>query len=387
MVTVLCVAPFNSPHILPTYDRLAEIDGLNVTRACWGPLPPQRLSAGWSELPEHSEYLQPWRKFGDKLHFTQRLLWDEIVILPGFFHYSALPLQHYIRRVFSQGLTLLWSEPFLAHPRTSHSPALMSVRRLLLRGVNSTRYHFLAMGEGADRDYAKLGITKWCAWEFCFSVQMPDRPASHRRADENLPVQILYCGVLEHRKGPDLLVRALSDPSLRDERWILKVLGSGSMAEKLGRQVRDAGLSERVRFYGTLGINDTRRILFDGDILVLPSRFDGWGAVVNEAMSAGLSVVASSHVGAARTMINDGTDGFLFPSGDHIALAKVLRTLATERSVLTATKERALAKSRLFSPQTAAFRLSELCKALAAGEDPPAWEEGPCRPLGRILIR
>jgi glycosyltransferase involved in cell wall biosynthesis len=243
------------------------------------------------------------------------------------------------------------------------------------------------MGEGADRDYAKLGITNWRGWEFCFSVQMPDRPASHRRKDENRPVQILYCGVLEHRKGPDLLVRALSDQSLRCERWILKVVGSGSMAEELSRQVRNAGLSARVRFYGTLGINDTRRILFGEDVLVLPSRFDGWGAVVNEAMSAGLAVVASTQVGAARTMINDGTDGFLFPSGDHVALAKVLRTLIAERTVLAATKERALAKSRLFSPQTAAYRLSELCKALAVGKDPPAWTEGPCRSLGRIVFR
>ena len=61
------------------------------------------------------------------------------------------------------------------------------------------------------------------------------------------------------------------------------------------------------------------------DVMVLPSEYEPWALVVNEAMAAGCPVVASDVVGAAWDMVADGVCGRLFPSGDLAALTGALR--------------------------------------------------------------
>jgi glycosyltransferase involved in cell wall biosynthesis len=60
------------------------------------------------------------------------------------------------------------------------------------------------------------------------------------------------------------------------------------------------------------------------DVLVLPSDFEPWALVINEAAAAGMAVVASSVVGAAAELVRDGVNGRVFPPGDLRALADCL---------------------------------------------------------------
>jgi glycosyltransferase involved in cell wall biosynthesis len=59
-------------------------------------------------------------------------------------------------------------------------------------------------------------------------------------------------------------------------------------------------------------------------VLVLPSDFEPWAVVVQEAMAAGLVVVASDSVGSAHELIADGRSGRIFPTGDLGALQRAL---------------------------------------------------------------
>jgi glycosyltransferase involved in cell wall biosynthesis len=72
--------------------------------------------------------------------------------------------------------------------------------------------------------------------------------------------------------------------------------------------------------------------------MVLPSDFEPWAVVVNEAMAAGLVVVASDVVGAAAEMVQDGCSGRLFPTGNLDALTDVLMNV-TDANHLQAYKD------------------------------------------------
>ena len=68
------------------------------------------------------------------------------------------------------------------------------------------------------------------------------------------------------------------------------------------------------------------------DVLVLPSSFEPWGLVLNEAMCGGLPVVASDKVGAAADLVRDGVNGFVYPAGNVGALAdRLQRVLGNEQ--------------------------------------------------------
>ncbi len=62
-----------------------------------------------------------------------------------------------------------------------------------------------------------------------------------------------------------------------------------------------------------------------GDALCLPSEYEPWALVINEAVAAGLAVVASDVVGAAAELVRDGVNGKIFKSKDLADLTSALR--------------------------------------------------------------
>ena len=63
-------------------------------------------------------------------------------------------------------------------------------------------------------------------------------------------------------------------------------------------------------------------------MFVLPSRHDGWGVVVNQAIAAGLPVICSDAVGAAADLVSNGVNGYVFPSGNVEQLAEAMASFA-----------------------------------------------------------
>src|SRR5690606_39252629 len=85
-----------------------------------------------------------------------------------------------------------------------------------------------------------------------------------------------------------------------------------------------ARLGERVVWLGQRPIGDIPGLMAEADCLVLPSRHDGWGAVVSEALMAGTPALASDRCGSASAVRASGCGG-TFPAGDAEALAALLR--------------------------------------------------------------
>jgi len=138
---------------------------------------------------------------------------------------------------------------------------------------------------------------------------------------------IWYVGnILEH-KGLRTLVDALG--SIERREWRLLVVGSGPDREEVERRVREYGLSQQVRFLGQLPPGDVRRLLPAGDMLALPSRWEGLPYVILEAMAAGLPVLSTPVYGIPEAVVQ-GETGLLTPPGDAGALAVSLETLLAD---------------------------------------------------------
>ncbi len=116
------------------------------------------------------------------------------------------------------------------------------------------------------------------------------------------------------------------------------------------------------------------------DVYVLPSnRCEGWGVVVNEAMSEGAVLVANEQAGTSRTLIRHGRTGFLFEDDNIDALASVLRTLLADASLRETVRQAAWRElQRLWHPRVGAERLVELCQGLMGQAPMPEYSEGLC---------
>ncbi len=145
---------------------------------------------------------------------------------------------------------------------------------------------------------------------------------------------ILYCGQLIERKGVDVLLEAFARVADKLPDATLSFLGTGPLKDALIARV-DPRLRDRVTFAGFHPVAELPPYFARADLFVLPSRHDGWGVVINQAISAGLPVVASDAVGAAAELVRPDENGYLVPAGDAAALADAMLRVLDSPATLT----------------------------------------------------
>lgn len=164
---------------------------------------------------------------------------------------------------------------------------------------------------------------------------------------------ILYSGQLIERKGVDLLLEAFYKVGESVPNAKLHLLGGGPLLYKLSQSIPDDFI-ERIVFFGHIDPVELPNLFWNADIFCLPSRHDGWGVVVNEAIAASLPLVLSDAVGASADLLMDGINGYKVSIG-----ASFVDSLA-ERLVELCDDEQ---KRKNFSDASAALSLNYSLKA------------------------
>lgn len=140
-------------------------------------------------------------------------------------------------------------------------------------------------------------------------------------------IRFLSVGRLVRQKGHDVLLDAFAVLRDRLPRATLDVVGDGSLRSMLEHLVRTYHLEGRVRFQGFQ--RDLPTWYRRADIVVLPSRWEGFGIAAIEASACGVPVVASA-VGGLQEAVADGETGVLVPPEDPKLLADAMVELARD---------------------------------------------------------
>ncbi len=184
--------------------------------------------------------------------------------------------------------------------------------------------------------------------------------AAPRTAAPDGSVRFLYCGQLIHRKGVDLLTRAFVPLAQQNRKATLTFVGEGELRDEMARLVPPK-LTSRIQFAGFQDVENLPRWFSQSDVLVLPSRHDGWGVVVNQAIAAGLAVICSDAVGAAHDLVEHGANGLIFSSGDQQKLQQCLRTLADQPDMVAQMGRRSREIAENWTVDHAVDRWYQLC--------------------------
>ncbi len=265
-----------------------------------------------------------WKKLNDILAGEK----PDAIVVYGYY----LP-EHWLLRLASarRKIPLV----FVGETFTDPSSLWRSVlRRLALayffRGVS----RFVAIGEKSAAFYRSFGIPaeKIVRGRYCVDVSFFERPEAEslRLRDEwrdrmgiaRDAFVLLFVGRLVDRKRPvDALTlhRNLSDPSLQ-----LVFAGSGPLEEKLkGPGVHVLGFVEQ---------RHLAELYHSADALIVPSEFETWGLVVNEAFAAGKPALVTETCGAAGDLVLPGKTGFVFSVGNLEEAGRHLTKLMSDRA-------------------------------------------------------
>jgi glycosyltransferase involved in cell wall biosynthesis len=116
--------------------------------------------------------------------------------------------------------------------------------------------------------------------------------AARRPRDKNPPWQTLMVGRLARQKGQSTALAALA--GITDVAWRLKIAGQGPLLDTLKAECQQLGIADRVEFLGFVGDPEQLAALMaDADLLLHPSRWEGFSGVVIEALGCGMNVVAT----------------------------------------------------------------------------------------------
>jgi glycosyltransferase involved in cell wall biosynthesis len=217
-------------------------------------------------------------------------------------------------------------------------------------------------------------------WQWGYFTEVPDLVPSCDRSGKDL--RILWAGRMLGWKRVDTLIVAFAQLSKRFPRATLTLAGHGPREARLRKLAAELLSPGTFEFLPAMPVQEVLRLMRQHHIYVLPSTgTEGWGAVVNEAMTQGCAVVASEAAGSAKTLIRHGINGMLFPPNDAEALGQLLCELAESPEL---TKRLAEEGQRTitygWTPAIAAERFLAVSDALLANREVPVFTDGPMSP-------
>ncbi|MVM41907.1 glycosyltransferase [Spirosoma sp. HMF3257] len=141
------------------------------------------------------------------------------------------------------------------------------------------------------------------------------------------PNNFVFVGRLIEAKNLPMLLTSFAEATKRSKNgdtWGIILLGEGDEQTKLIQTIHTLGLTEHVILLPGRPWFRVPEILALSNVLVLPSRSEPWGLVVNEAMACGLPVIVSERCGCAVDLVHHGQNGFVFDPDQATQLTQQL---------------------------------------------------------------
>jgi glycosyltransferase involved in cell wall biosynthesis len=158
----------------------------------------------------------------------------------------------------------------------------------------------LAVGKKAKNFYSQLNF-KTTNFPYSIDLKMHKKKINKKKINS---VKFLYVGQLIKRKNISELLYAFN--KLNNINCSLTLVGEGPLKSKVLDYCKS---NKNIAYQSFLDQKKLVKIFNEHHVLVLPSRFDGWGVVVTQAMAAGLAIIGSDNVGAINEYIRHGING------------------------------------------------------------------------------
>lgn len=254
------------------------------------------------------------RRLGEATAEFIAALGPDILFVPGNFHWPVLAAVDRLPEHLRPGVVAQISTPLFRHGRGPLRQIAYNLRtRRQLRRVD--RAISLSPAMTADAD-AVLGrrVTQ------CIRLPALDDPEPTPRAPASGAV-VLAAGRMVREKGFDIALRAFA--RLEDQTTRLVIVGEGPRRAELLALAEELGVAGRTEFPGY--VPDIRPWLTVARAFLVSSWYEGYAAVIVEALDAGRPVVSTDCTPAAVELLQRPCAGRVAPIGDDVALAECLR--------------------------------------------------------------
>jgi glycosyltransferase involved in cell wall biosynthesis len=239
----------------------------------------------------------------------------DVIVLNGYM--STVP-QRILRSRHRHGVPVIfWAERM--HPASGGLKG--AFQRIMAKPLDALD-RVVAIGTVAERYYRE----RWPAMPIDNLPYLCDLAPFHAikpLTPEDAPIRILFCGQMIRRKGVDLLIEAFAEVIKSGRKAKLVLVGWESDLPQMMAGLSDS-VREAIEYAGFQPPEALPGLFAQAHLFILPSRYDGWGVVVNQAVGAGLPVIVTRSVGSSHDLVQNGKNGLIIDTGDATAIREAL---------------------------------------------------------------
>jgi glycosyltransferase involved in cell wall biosynthesis len=167
----------------------------------------------------------------------------------------------------------------------------------------------LGIGISATDIYKKFNSK---VFNFPYSMNLDEFYKIKRFIIKKDKISFLFSGQLIDRKNIIVLVNVFK--SIENDNIRLSIIGSGELEDEIKTLIKN---DRRIRLLGFVQPENLPKVYAENDVFVFPSKYDGWGLVINEAMASAMPIIGSKKVGAVEDFIKHKENGFVCDSGEQ----------------------------------------------------------------------
>ncbi len=358
-------------------DELYKLLGNKFTFVSTIPMPESFKKAGYPDynnLPYILNAFEDEKKYDLAMELGYQ---SELVIL------GATSLNYIHKRLTTEKITFRYSERIFKKSRwQKFNPRAIIHQYKLHTKFRKKNFYLLCASAFTANDLSWLFAypNKMFKWGYFTKVEkIPiDKILKEKRGGS---LKILFVARLIDWKHPEMAVLLGKHLNKKGVDFEINIVGSGVMIEKLEDLIHQNNLQKVVHLKGNLPNEEVLDLMKVSHIYLFTSdRNEGWGAVANEAMANGCTLVSSNMIGASPFLVEPGQNGMVFRSGSIQEMTAQVFLLAENRDLCEELARNAYNTiSKTWSPETAAKRLLDLYEMLKRGIDKIEYEKvGPC---------
>lgn len=341
-------------HQLPVADEFYGQLGDDYHYIATHPLPEWLVKGGYNPSLDRPYIIRTY--LGDEnMQFARRLIDESDVVIIG-----SAPLDWVYKRKKENKVTFHYSERWLK----TFSLKIFYPKGIYLRWKHFTQFrdnrlYMLCASAFTSKDVKWYGAFphKCFKWGYFtkvdeeFLVEAPNLGAS---TSEITP--LMWCARFLRLKHPELPVQLANRLKQKGYKFNIDMFGSGDEFQNIEAMISKLGVSDCVKLKGNLPNEDILKEMRKHSIFLFTSdRNEGWGAVLNEAMSNGCAVVGSHEIGSVPFLIRDGENGLIFKSKSISSLEKKVTYLMDHPDDCLRLREEAVRTMKeVWSPYNAA---------------------------------
>lgn len=223
---------------------------------------------------------------------------------------GRFPIKYVKRRIRDGKLTFacqerLWKKPPSWKRKISRLPHLYKN----YYSVDKPNYHLLAIGAYAAQDLNSLGVFRGRSWRYGYFIDCPDLT----RIEKAQELTLLWCARFSEVKQPHKALEILQGLKKGGMSVSLTMIGDGDLRPQIEANAVQMDLQNDITFTGWQTQQEVFDHMINADLFLMTSHHgEGWGLVVNEALSHGCGVLANEQLGSARSLIKHGESGLLY---------------------------------------------------------------------------